>query len=222
MKTNERELRKVDRDVERDRRGLEREEKKLETEIKKAVKQGNKQAATVLAKQLVQMRKQKTRTFVVQSQVRGANSQSKVMGANVKLAESMGQTTKVMGQMNKMVDPQKMAKTMMEFERENAKMEMTEETMNDALDDILTESGDEDEEQSVINQVLDEIGIEITSKVNEYIFYASKTCHFLNFKNSDTLFQVSNAPSAPKNTVKTNATSEEDKEIEAMLEKLKA
>ena len=40
-------------------------------------------------------------------------------------------------------------------------MEMTEETMNDALDDILTESGDEDEEQSVINQVLDEIGIEI-------------------------------------------------------------
>jgi len=197
MKTNERELRKVDRDVERDRRGLEREEKKLETEIKKAVKQGNKQAATVLAKQLVQMRKQKTRTFVVQSQVRGANSQSKVMGANVKLAESMGQTTKVMGQMNKMVDPQKMAKTMMEFERENAKMEMTEETMNDALDDILTESGDEDEEQSVINQVLDEIGIEITSK-------------------------VSNAPSAPKNTVKTNATSEEDKEIEAMLEKLKA
>ena len=44
--------------------------------------------------------------------------------------------------------------------------------MNDALDDILTESGDEDEEQSVINQVLDEIGIEITSKV-KYTF--SKT-----------------------------------------------
>ena len=136
MKTNERELRKVDRDVERDRRGLEREEKNLETEIKKAVKQGNKQAATVLAKQLVQMRKQKTRTYVVQSQVRGANSQSKVMGANVKLAESMGQTTKVMGQMNKMVDPQKMAKTMMEFERENAKMEMTEETSEHTLEKL--------------------------------------------------------------------------------------
>ena len=67
-------------------------------EIKKAAKQGNKQAATVLAKQLIQMRKQKTRTYVVQSQIRGANSQSKVMGA--KLAETMGQTTKVMGQKN--------------------------------------------------------------------------------------------------------------------------
>ena len=38
IKTNEKQLRKVDRDVERDRRGLEREEKKLEQEIKKAVK----------------------------------------------------------------------------------------------------------------------------------------------------------------------------------------
>ena len=51
-----------------------------------------------------------------------------MMGANVKMAETMGQTTKVMGQMNKMVDPQKVAKTMHEFEMANAKMEMTEET----------------------------------------------------------------------------------------------
>ena len=119
--------------MERDRRGLEREEKKLEMEIKKAAKQGNKQAMTVLAKQLIQMRKQKTRTYVVQSQIRGANSQSKVMGANVKLAETMGQTTKVMGQMNKIVDPQKVAKTMQEFEMANAKMEMTEETSKSSM-----------------------------------------------------------------------------------------
>ena len=39
-------------------------------EIKKAVKAGNKQATTVLAKQLVQMRKQKTRTYTAQSQIR--------------------------------------------------------------------------------------------------------------------------------------------------------
>ena len=38
--------------------------------------------------------------------------------------------------------------------------------MNDALDDILADSGDEEEEQGIINQVLDEIGIEITNKVS--------------------------------------------------------
>merc|ERR1711973_16731 len=56
MKENDKALRKVTRDVERDRRELEREEKKLEAEIKKAAKTGNKQAATVLAKQLINVR----------------------------------------------------------------------------------------------------------------------------------------------------------------------
>ena len=55
----------MNRDVERDRRELERDEKKIEMEIKKAAKASNKQACTVLAKQLVQLRKQKTRTYQV-------------------------------------------------------------------------------------------------------------------------------------------------------------
>jgi len=50
-------------------RELEREEKKLELEIKKAAKMGNKQALNVLAKQLVNVRKQKTRTYSAQSKV---------------------------------------------------------------------------------------------------------------------------------------------------------
>lgn len=50
------------------------------------------------------------------------------MGANVKLAEAMGETAKTMGQMNKVMDPQKLAGTMREFEMANAKMSMTEET----------------------------------------------------------------------------------------------
>ena len=62
------------RDVERDRRELEREEKKLEAEIKKAAKMGNKQAATVLAKQLINVRKQKTRTYNMTSKVRKRSS----------------------------------------------------------------------------------------------------------------------------------------------------
>ena len=37
--------------------------------------------------------------------------------------------------------------------------------VNDTLDDILDESGDEEEQDAIVNQVLDEIGIEITDKV---------------------------------------------------------
>lgn len=70
MRVNERALRKVGRDVERDRRELEREEKKLEMEIKKLAKSpANKEALRVLAKQLVQIRKQKSRTYSANSRV---------------------------------------------------------------------------------------------------------------------------------------------------------
>merc|ERR1711994_946548 len=105
-----------------------------------------------------------------------------------------------MGQMNKQMDPMKVAQTMSEFEKQNMRMEMTEETMNDALDDILADSDGESEEQAVITQVLDEIGIEISGK-------------------------LADAPSAHAGTIgdksKAKAT-DEDKEIEAMLAQLKA
>ena len=47
----------------------------------------------------------------------------------------------------------------------NTKMEMTEEMMNDTLDDILADSDEEEEQDAIVNQVLDEIGIEISGKV---------------------------------------------------------
>merc|ERR1712107_627584 len=76
---------------------------------------GNKQALNVLAKQLVNVRKQKTRTYSAQCKVQAVGSASKAMGANVKMAETMGATSKVMANMNKMMNPQQVAKNMQEF-----------------------------------------------------------------------------------------------------------
>merc|ERR1711899_5725 len=106
-----------------------------------------------------------------------------------------------MGQVNKVMDPMKIAKIMSDFEQANTKMSMTEETMNDALDDIMADSDDESEEQAVIDKVLNEIGIEISGK-------------------------LADAPSAHAGTIGvkskvTPTSSEEDKKIEALLAELK-
>lgn len=37
--------------------------------------------------------------------------------------------------------------------------------MNDTLDEMLTESGDEEESDMIVNKVLDEIGIEMSGKM---------------------------------------------------------
>ncbi|XP_043928015.1 charged multivesicular body protein 2b isoform X1 [Protopterus annectens] len=165
IKDQNRELRGTQRAITRDRAGLEKQEKQLELEIKKMAKTGNKDACKILAKQLVQVRKQKTRTYAVSSKVTSMSTQTKVMGSQMKMAGAMTTTAKTMQAVNKKMDPQKTLQTMQNFQKENMKMEMTEEMINDTLDDIFDDSADEEESQDIVNQVLDEIGIEISGKM---------------------------------------------------------
>lgn len=41
-------------------------------------------------------------------------------------------------------------------------------SVNDTLDDMLEDSGDEEETSGIVNKVLDEIGIEISGKVSAF------------------------------------------------------
>ncbi|CAJ1079895.1 charged multivesicular body protein 2b [Xyrichtys novacula] len=159
------ELRGTQRQITRDRTALERQEKQMEAEIKKMAKSGNREACKILAKQLVQLRKQKARTYAVSSKVTSMSTQTKVMNSQMKMAGAMSTTAKTMKAVNKKMDPQKTLKTMQDFQKENMKMGMTEDMINDTLDDIFDESGDEEESQDIVNQVLDEIGIEISGKM---------------------------------------------------------
>ncbi|KAM9802607.1 charged multivesicular body protein 2Ba [Syngnathus typhle] len=165
IKEQSRELRGTQRQITRDRTALERQEKQLEAEIKKMAKSGNREACKILAKQLVQLRKQKNRTYAVSSKVTSMNTQTKLMNSQMKMAGAMSSTAKTMQAINKKMDPQKTMHMMQDFQKENMKMDMTEEMINDTLDDFLDESGDEEESQDIVNQVLDEIGIEISGKM---------------------------------------------------------
>lgn len=91
------------------------------------------------------------------------------MGANVKLAESMGVAGRTMADMNRIMKPEQIAATVNAFTKENMKMEMTDEMsesrlfsrilfvtwycflVNDTLDDMLTESGDEEESDNIVS-----------------------------------------------------------------------
>lgn len=91
--------------------------------------------------------------------------QNKNMGANVALSDAMSSTAQTMANMNKIMKPEAIAANVRNFQQANMKMEMTDEMINDTLDDMLTESGDEEESNAVVNKVLDEIGIEISGKM---------------------------------------------------------
>jgi len=61
--------------------------------------------------------------------------------------------------MNKAVNAPAINKMMVEFEKENMKSEMMQEIMGEMLDDAMQQEGDAEEEDKIVSQVLDEIGV---------------------------------------------------------------
>ena len=83
------------------------------------------------------------------------------------MADAMMSTAKAMNKMNKAVDIPAINKMMQEFERENEKTEVMQEIMGDAIDDVMADEATEEEEQNIVNQVLDEIGISFGEELPE-------------------------------------------------------
>ncbi|CAJ0592522.1 unnamed protein product [Cylicocyclus nassatus] len=193
---NTKNIRRANRELETDRRALERREKELEAEIKKLAKQGQKDACAVLAKQLVQLRHQKTKSVAMSSKLTGIGAQNHNLQSMNKMAVVMGTTVNTMKTMEKQMPTEQLAKNMREFQMAQERLGITDDMMNDALDNILDEPGDEEEQNAIVNQVLDEIGIESQSK-------------------------LANVPKVP--TSVGNATSKpmSDQDIESMLAQLR-
>ena len=81
------------------------------------------------------------------------------------MMQSMKGATQLLGSMNRQMNLPALQRIAMEFEKENDIMDQRQEMMDDAIDDV-TRLEDEEESEEVVNQVLDEIGIDLGSAVS--------------------------------------------------------
>lgn len=155
MRKQNREIRQNQRQLDRGVRDMDRDEAKIKADIKKQAKSGNIAGARILAKQVVQTQHAKNRHHQASAHLSGVQNNMRVAATQQTLATSMAASTKAMAQMNKQMDPMKVQKQMMAFSQENAKFEMSEEMMNDAMDDCF--DTDETAVDNEVNNVLTEI-----------------------------------------------------------------
>jgi len=66
-------------------------------------------------------------------------------------------------------------KIAMDFERENDIMDQRQEIFEDATDDMMG-MDEEEESDEVVNQVLDEIGVDLGQSVSELCWYDRNSC----------------------------------------------
>jgi len=66
-----------------------------------------------------------------------------------------------MVKLNKQVNLPELTKIMTEFAKQSEMMEMKQDMVGDAIDDVMDDVEDETESENIVNQVLDEIGINL-------------------------------------------------------------
>jgi charged multivesicular body protein 2A len=81
------------------------------------------------------------------------------------MTDALKGVTKAMSAMNKRIKLPAIQKIMMDFEKESEMMDMKQEMMEDAIDDVMETEGDEQESDEIVQQVLDEIGINLQGQV---------------------------------------------------------
>merc|ERR1711985_26339 len=81
------------------------------------------------------------------------------MGA---LQRSMKEVTAAMKGVNARMDPQAMTQIMGEFSTASDQMNLQQDLMEQVIDDTLDEADDAEEEERIVGQVLEEIGVDMT------------------------------------------------------------
>jgi len=167
LRKNLRALNKAMRDLDRERAKMEQQEKKTINDIKKMAKQGEMAAVRVMAKDLVRTRRYVKKFIMMKANIQAVSLKIQTLKANDSMAQAMKGVTKAMGRMNKQMNLPQIQKIMMEFEKQSEIMDMKEEMMSDAIDDALGDEDDEEESDAIVQQVLDELGLQMNDQLSD-------------------------------------------------------
>jgi len=166
LRKHQRALEKTQRELDRERVKLENQEKKLIIEIKKSAKNGQMGACKIQAKDLVRTRRYVEKFYSMRTQLQAISLRIQTVRTNEQMMQSMKGATQILGSMNRSMNLPALQRIAMEFERENDIMDQRQEMMDDAIDD-MTGVDEEAEGDDVVEQVLEEIGVDLRQAMGE-------------------------------------------------------
>jgi division protein CdvB (Snf7/Vps24/ESCRT-III family) len=154
--------------MDREIRELDRQEKQVVLELKqraKTVNSTNDPTLKALAKQLVQIRSQRDKMISAKAQLGAMGMHATVMASQIGATAALSSVTESMKTANKVMDVKATTKIMSEFQRENERMNVKGEMMDDMLAAAFDNDEMEEEAENVTNQVLAELGVELDSQL---------------------------------------------------------
>jgi hypothetical protein len=77
------------------------------------------------------------------------------------ITDSMKKSISAYKAISKLMNPQAMQRIMAEYSKESTRQEMMREITDETMDEALGNMGDEEEEDALVQQVLQEIGVQV-------------------------------------------------------------
>jgi len=166
--------------------------------MKKAAREGQVKVVKVMALDLIRIRKHQDKFVGLQAQLRAISLQMQTMSSTHALTEGMKSAARAMRSLNAQLKLPALQKIMMDFARETEALEMKQEMIGDAVDDVMDTEEDIAESEEVVNQILDEIGITM----------------------NEGMVSVPSRPTAQTTTVKSSPVEQEQKDDEDIVNRL--
>ena len=165
LKDSQKLLRKGIRELDREASRMQLAEVKLIAEIKRLAQQGS-TGVKPMAKELIRARNGTQKFIEMSSQLRAVSMRIRTMQSTATMANAMRSATRAMATLNRQMNNAQLQQIMMMFEREGEVMELKQDIMDDTIDDVMSSPLDDEQEEELINQIMDEIGIETMRNLN--------------------------------------------------------
>merc|ERR1719428_1892552 len=115
-----------------------------------------------MAKDLVRTRKYQQKFLQSKSQLQGIQLRMQTLKSQEALQRSMKEVTMAMKGVNASMNPQAMTEIMQEFSAASDQMNLQQDLMEQVMDDAMDDPDDAEEEERIVGQVLEEIGVDMT------------------------------------------------------------
>lgn len=158
-------IQKTKKELEKERANMNKEEKKFISDVKKYGKLNQLDIVRLKIKDVVRARTYQKKFIRMESQLDSISLQLTVLSTNHEMMTCLARISRIMKGINTKMSIPDMQKVVMQFEKESYNMKIKEEFMNDSLDDMNKDDGSEDEEKIVMQQIMDELGLDLTGKL---------------------------------------------------------
>ena len=187
FKSQQRAIDKSRRTIDREREKMERQRKKNLDEFKKMAQNGNQAGAKMMAKDIVRLQNQSKNVEKFSGQLKGISM--KVQNANSlnTISNAIENSAQAMNIVNQNLDMKNLQNKGRDMIKQNAKLEMKSDMINDAMDNIYDD--DEDETNELYQQVLKDVGFDVAQQfpniVKKPVYQQQNNIDLKNFKSGD-------------------------------------